>query len=353
MLHDRPAVAFYVPSVGMLDNLPDSIEEYWPWIDEAVRTRPAMLGNGDGPCTWAGPYNWTIQTFLYLRRAGFPCELSASLPDAGIVISHGDFLPPLLQPSARRFVVEIKPDRLLQCLFANVVIVQNRRDPIRRGVRRLFIDSAFVNYWPQPGLIRRNRDRGDRFENVCFVGNREQFVSDVAAVEAGLQALGLRWEMRERDRWHDYSEIDAIVAIRPLDEIAGKPRHIAAYFSPDRKPASKLYNAWLAGVPAVLSPEVAFRDLQRSHLDYLEARSVPDLISQVARLQRDPKLRQAMIANGERRAREFSAFQTTQAWQSMIADRFVPAFAAWTRSSARRRVFEQSRRVLRKLLPVL
>jgi hypothetical protein len=53
--------------------------------------------------------------------------------------------------------------------------------------------------------------------------------------------------------WHDYSTDDLVLAVRDLTE---KDALV--------KPASKLVNAWIAGVPALLGPEPAFanRDSQ-------------------------------------------------------------------------------------------
>src|SRR5262245_14056313 len=104
------------------------------------------------------------------------------------------------------------------------------------------------------------------------MGNREQFIHEVDDLELGINKLGMNWKMMPRERWHDYSNIDAIVAVRPLVN----HQHVAD--SSDRKPASKLCKAWLAGVPAILSPEVTFQDIRRSELDYLEARNVPEIM---------------------------------------------------------------------------
>lgn len=282
----------------MVATIPESVHDYWAWIHAAVSRAPAILPDGQGPCGWFGPYNWTIQTFLYLRGAGLAPRLTATLPEEGIIIAHSDFLAIQLKPSARQFVVEMKPDRALRCAYANFAIVQNPRDPIRSGIRRALTSSAAVSYWPQPGLISRRADRGGRFENICFMGNADQFIPGAETLEAELARRGLRWTMIPRDRWHDYSEADAIVAVRTATP---KGRDANA-FSPARKPASKLCNAWLAGVPAILSPDVAFRDLRRSPLDYLEAQTIPEVLEAIDRLRDDIDLRRAMAENAAARA---------------------------------------------------
>lgn len=341
-----PVVHFFVPSPSLVADLPRSIEDYWAWADPAIRRSPAPLGNGRGDCTWAGPYNWTLQTYVYLRQAGLASVLTALLPDEGIIVTHGDFLPAHLRPSARQFVVEIKPDRPLQCIHANFVIVQNRRDPIRRGLHRVLVPSAYVNYWPQPGLLPRDAGRQERFENARFVGNPEQFLPDAERLSAELARLGMTWQIVPRDRWHDYRDTDVVVAVRPRAFTNARAEY-EAYFAPNRKPASKLYNAWLAGVPAVLSPDVAFRDLRRSSLDYLEAESVSEIVDRLRELQADAALRQAVAENGRQRAREFSAEHTVLAWTGIIEQQILPRYAAWQESPLRRRWFFLSRPLLR------
>ena len=141
---ETPDVYFYVPSRELVAEVPCAIEDYWGWIDQAAHATPAPLPPGSSyagkKCTWLGPYNWTLQTFIRLREHGFPCHLTHTIPPAGIVITHSDFLPRFLRPTRQQFFVEIKPDRLLNCRFANFVIVQNRHDPIRSGIARWLIE---------------------------------------------------------------------------------------------------------------------------------------------------------------------------------------------------------------------
>ncbi len=344
-------ICFYVPSPDIVAGVPRSIGDYWGWIDGAVKRAPANLANGKGPCTWLGPYNWTIQTYLYLKEAGVRCDLTAMLPERGVIVAHGDFLPPALRPTRDQFIVEIKPDRPLQCRHANFVIVQNRHDPLRQGWARALVPSAFVNYWPQPGLLPRDVSRGDRFENVCFMGNSEQFLAETDVLETKVRKLGLSWWMPPRHQWHNYSTVDAIVAVRPLATLASLSTDVVSFFTPERKPASKLYNAWLAGVPAILSPEVGFQSLRRSELDYLEASTIPDIVAALDKLKQNPDLRRAMAENGRRRAVPFAPTQTAAAWRALIDRQILPAFGRWHRSSLRRQWLFVARRLLGRVAP--
>jgi hypothetical protein len=195
----------------------------------------------------------------------------------------------------------------------------------------------------------RADSRGDRFENVCFMGNPEQLLADSAAVEQEVRKLGLSWRLVPRQEWHDYRQVDAILAIRPVATADWTSKEIASVFSQQRKPASKLYNAWLAGVPAILSPEIAYQDLRQSPLDYLEAATIPEAMTALAGLQRDPARRRAMRDNGRLRAREFTAERTTAEWRSILERRVIPRYARWKRSRWPRVWLGASRRLLRRL----
>lgn len=92
-----------------------------------------------------------------------------------------------------------------------------------------------------------------KFERRC----RHQLCRELQlpAFAARLEALGVAFDVVHKGRaqdWRDYREADVVVAVRPFDSSL----HAA-------KPPSKLINAWLAGVPALLGAEAA-RSFRRS-----------------------------------------------------------------------------------------
>lgn len=275
-----------------------------------------------------------------------PCELVAELPDEGIVLAHSDMLPSSLKVLPSRFIIELKPDRYLKCVFANYVITQNKNDRIMRGLGRLLIDSATVPYWPQPGLIARDAKRGDRFENICFIGNTEQFLQNTSDLAREVNRLGLNWQMVGRDKWHDYSNIDAIVAVRQ----SPSNNRASPFFSLTMKPASKLYNAWLAGVPAILSPDVAYLELKKSNLDFLPARNVGEIVTALEKLKYDPALKEAMVQNGHVRGREFEACNISKIWVSLLKAEVMPKYIYWKKAGYMHKSFYIMRKMSARLL---
>jgi hypothetical protein len=123
---------------------------------------------------------------------------------------------------------------------------------------------------------------------------------------------------KDATSWHDYSRCDAVIAARDLTE-----------YDAGLKPASKLTNAWRAGVPALLGPEPAFCALRRGELDYLEVRSAADALEAVRRLKQEPGLHQAMAANGLRRGAEHNADAVAARWQEVLGGPIAEDYRRW------------------------
>jgi hypothetical protein len=188
--------------------------------------------------------------------------------------------------------------------------------------------SFFVPVWPQPGLIARDPARGTRVENVAFKGYVGNLLPELReqAFARFLAEHGMRLELDtvvDKDvshpvqtAWHDYREVDVVLALRP-----GSEREHT------HKPATKLYNAWLAGVPAILSPDLAFRELRRGPLDYLEVKTVDEAKAALLRLRTEPGLYTAMVQNGRGRGREFSPEAVALRWETLLYTTLPPLAA--------------------------
>lgn len=291
-------VSFYLPDQRALQGLdPETLDCDRDW---------EVFGTG--------VYVWVLQTFLRLRAAGAPVNLSRTAPTSGVVVAHADYVERLLAeaPAAAALtIVSTRADRPLQ-IYADLEVVQNGS-----SVEDFQI---FIPSWLQPGLIPRSPDRGVRVETVAYVGARKQLHADLAGEEwaSALDGRGLSWDLRmvafagndqlySRHRWNDYSTSDLVVALRP-----------PATWNVTSKPAAKLVNAWAAGVPAILSPELPYRELRRSSLDYLDARSGAEALEAIDRLRTDPALYSAMVENGLARAREFHNDRLNARWAEAL-----------------------------------
>lgn len=283
---------------------------------------------------------WIVQTWARLRDAGFAATLDNRVPDDGVVVFYAGDKRAVwrqLRRGQRAFLAAVRSDRH-PVGFADVEIVQNASSA--DGVR-----SLYLPHWPQPGLQPRDPARGDALRVVLFPGTPQNLASDFAASDwnAFLQARGIEFRCRYADdaaqaAWNDYRDIDALLAIRP--ESMGLVRN---------KPAWKLFNAWLAGVPAILGPESGYRELRQGPLDFLEAATPAAAMQALRRLQDEPGLYRAMVDNGLARGAEYTMEATCARWMELL-DGLASRRAAWRRPPglARRR-FRDLRARLRRM----
>ena len=312
----RAPILFFIPYQNDgIQRLPERYEDFRSWLveDEFVVGR--------------GKYTWTLQTYLSVRAAGYPCSLVQQLPERGIVVSHRDFLPVFLRPRADLFLVCIKADRN-QHSWADFHIVQNERDPLRDSADGR-ARSAALPFWPQPSLIARDPARGQRVENVAYFGRGLNLAEELRADawSAELRALGMNWRVPERPRWHDYRDTDVTVSVRSFDleSLASDPvRNV------DSKPASKLVNSWIVGVPAILGAESAYTRVRRSPLDFIEVDSMDSLRAALKSLREEPNRFRDMVANGIERGAEFAAPAVTRKWTRLFESELTERYAAWS-----------------------
>lgn len=278
----------------------------------------AQIQGADPDLDWqlfgTGVQVWVGQTYLRLKRAGYAVTLSAKVPQSGIVVTHADHVPRLLAERnlwSNLTIVSARADRPAQ-RHADFEVVQNCASS--DGERQIHIQ-----HWPQPGLIQRDSGRGVRVENVAFKGAAEEMAPSFTdgLWELMMARLDVKWhcdaaqwggnDIQYATSWNDYCNTDVIVALR---------KDMQSEYM--RKPASKLINAWLAGVPAILGPERAYRELRLTDLDYIEVTSTADAYRAIERLKNDPELYAAMVKNGQERAAEVSAQVCTDAWANLL-----------------------------------
>ena len=292
-----------------------------------------------------GERAWVLQTYLRLARAGRPVELTAAPPATGVVLFHAKQSRELLRFGERlrgNVLVGIRADNR-PSLIADLEIVQ---DPTAAdGGRR-----RFLPHWPQPGLVPRDSARGAGIARIAYKGFAANLHPDFLAPawRDFLAGLGIRWEVQAVPfagprtdvggvRWPDFREVDLVLAVRP-------PRRDGW----PSKPPTKLFNAWLAGVPALLGPEVAYRELRRSELDYAEVAGLAAAQAAVERLRAEPERYRAMIENGRRRAEEFRPGATLERWITFFETVAAPLLAGAARRPPilLRRLAGRSRRLL-------
>ncbi|MDX2212296.1 MAG: hypothetical protein SFY66_03295 [Oculatellaceae cyanobacterium bins.114] len=335
MADQLPPIYFYLPKYKKIppELLKADVLSFWKW--QSVEGRWKVMKDGE--------FAWVMQTYLRLREANFPCQLTGTLPEQGIVLAHRRSLPYGFKPTSKVLVICIEADQpshpFAQCrVVQNPTKLGNSLEVLHHDIKVSQLTSKasyFMPHWPQIGLIPRDLERGDRFENIDYFGTGDNLAPELLdhSWADKLQDMGLTWHFRSRDHyvtrnseqinsWNDYSSVDAVVAVRNFhgDDCT-------------HKPATKLYNCWHAGVPAILGPDSAFRAERKSELDYIEVTSIDDLITALSRLQWDKKLYQNMIENGKRRAQETTTQALVNRWSHFLMNVAVPAYDRWRYSS--------------------
>jgi hypothetical protein len=264
-----------------------------------------------------GEEAWVLQTYLRLARAGDAVELTSAPRGAGIVVFHAKQKRALarhLGALSQAVLVAVRGDLRGSLAVADFEIVQN--GGTADGRRRFFLP-----HWPQPGLVARDPNRGDRLSRLAYKGYLDNLHPAFRAPEwrTWLAARGIEWVCdairfegaatpRDVLAWPDFHDLDAVLAVRPPGP------------SVRCKPATKLFNAWLAGTPALLGPEPAYRELRRAPLDFLEVDSIDSARAAVIRLQEESGLYRALVDRGRERAGEFTFQSTLERWRALLAE---------------------------------
>lgn len=301
----------------------------WPDIDALGESDIARF-----PRRFVGGRNsWIAQTYVRvaatLRERGFEVRASERFIPGTLCIAHRDDANDFAGGAHRSFLVVVRADRA-PVHACDLAIIQNN---VGRAVH-----ERFIPLWPQPGLIARDPARGSALRRLAYHGR-------LGSAPAWFDSPRLRRELAQRRiafdpraaRWDDYGAVDVALAAR--DEA---PSVLAT------KPATKLYNAWLAGVPLLAMPEPAYLELRRSPFDFIEIRSEEDVLRAIDRLQRHPELYREIVQNGLRRASEFGVERTRERWLAMIEDEAVPAFVTSNVGTASRRAWHLGAMVRQK-----
>lgn len=199
------------------------------WGDIASLAEPDIARE---PRRFVGGRNsWIAQSFVRLRDAiasrGWSATAGPGFPDGAICIAHRDDVNRFTSAAHRAFLVVVRADRA-PVHACDVAIVQNGLERARH--------ERFVPLWPQPGLLARDAARGTRIERIAYHGRTRSAPSWFAdpAFRGALARRRVFFDVEGRD-WEDYRDVDIAIATR------SELKHVLA-----QKPATKLYNAWLA-----------------------------------------------------------------------------------------------------------
>jgi hypothetical protein len=287
---------------AVLAQIPTSAAEFWDWQSTAADLTP-----------YWGRYHWIIQTFLYLREAGLPVVLTNQIPDKGILLTHADCIDYGFRPTYEQYLVVMLVDREVPHPRAQVHVLHNPTQRLHLAQRHHYMPP-----WPQVGLIGRDATRGDRFETLGYFGYPVNLDPEIKKPEfvKRIHDLGLRFVIPTPANWHDFHQIDCLLAIRNFGR---NEEH-------RNKPSLKLFNAWLAGVPAVLGHESAYRHEGSPGLGYLEATSTDEILVALQCLRDQTDLRRKISQHGREAVRAYCPERTVIRWQQFIQNWVWPDY---------------------------
>ena len=188
---------------------------------------------------------------------------------------------------------------------------------------------------PQRGLAPRRQERFGCIRTVgvfAYASNVPTWVhSD--SFRAALAALGIETRLRLLEpggadpRWHDYSDVDAVLCVRTDPLGTG---HL-------RKPATKLVNAWVAGCVPLVSAEPAYLELGRPGDDCLVVSDADSVVAALRRLTTEAGRVAVMEGHVSLRAQEFARERVLQRWVDVLFDPAVPTLTRTQSASAHMR----------------
>ncbi len=283
----------------------------------------------------AGRNSWIAQTYVRLRgeleARGWTVTVGETFEPGSIVVVHRDDANDFATCAHASYLVVVRADRA-PVAACDLAIVQNRIDNAPH--------ERFIPLWPQPGLRARDASRGTSISRIAYYGRTTSapaWFSDTAFLRA-LRLRGIEFEIQSR-HLEDYRRVDVCIAAR---EDSGT---LLA-----TKPATKVYNAWLAGVPVLAAPEPAYVEVQRGPLDFIEIHDGDEVLAALDRLRADPSLFTAMAANGLERGKEFSVDATRARWLALLEEEVLPAFAMRAGELASRRLWHLSAMAAQKTM---
>lgn len=254
---------------------------------------------------WGTAENWIYQSWARLKQCGIVSTLSLKIPPLGIVFALGSSLGKKIRIPSGMCLVDVVADATPHPA-AHAYIVQNR-------IQQKYIPhSFFIPHWPQSKMIPRSPDRGSCFENIVFVGDACNLAPELQQPEWQnhlRRTLGLSFTIKSPIEWHNYSQVDCVVAIRNFSQ----SRHLS-------KPATKLYNAWLAGVPFIGGREIAYADEGSPGKNYLVATSPEELLEHLRNLKENISFRDALVANGHHQGNFYTQQKTEERWNFLLRE---------------------------------
>jgi hypothetical protein len=186
--------------------------------------------------------------------------------------------------------------------------------PSRETVRHP--GQVWLPLLPQGGLVPRDPGRSGRIERVVLKCHRDNVPEFVLQRDFGeeLAAMGVSLVVDTKPAdWPDFSACDVVLCARKRHAVFDQEDG-----SFERKPATKLTNAWVAGCIPIVMPERSYLDLARPGSDSLLAGSATAILDTIRRLRGDRSLAEHILAGSRARGEEFGQERVLGLWEDQL-----------------------------------
>lgn len=280
-----------------------------------------------------GRYCWSALPWYHLKGAGLEVSIGDEVMPGAINVAHGRFWREWsYYPASVRAIVSCDAD-WPPLPWADFQIVQNME---QLGGSR----CRWMPHWPQPGLVKRGRVGGAKLRVGYFgrIDDEREFERFRGLVED----RGFEYVHKLRPDWHDYGDVDMAVSLRflSLQRI-------------QRKPPTKLLNAWHAGVPFVCMEESGYRQVGTPGVDYLEASSLEGVVDHIVTLGEREDFYLSLVERGRVMAEVYSEKSIACRWVQVLQqiDYLSRRFGSWRRIRGESRfLIEKSKTSCRRMV---
>ena len=262
-------------------------------------------------------------------------ELASRLKMIGHEVSHGEEVP-----SGTNVVIFFKKHFLLQkkmsptifkiALKYPVILI---RSDLPTEYRLIFVpdlevmpnqslvtnaNQVFIPPIPQRGLVARDQKRRDQIFNLAIKCNPENVPSSANLILEQLKVIDQRYSLvidspeisdGSDNNWNDFSQVDISLILRPLTTVSN-----------DRKPPTRLINAWAAGTIPFVDPLPSYLELIKDGVDGFIINEPEDVASMVQKLANDSEYRAEVFANAKSRGEEFKVDKVVAEWERGIEE---------------------------------
>lgn len=313
------------PIYFVAPEVPDSIktllksERPLPSPEALAPNRPPLRG---------AQWSWIFQTFLYMKQAGLAVELvDAPVENAICVVHYATTKNTVWAPNS--FVVGVRADNA-PMRMREIEIVQS---PANLDGPTVY----WINHWPQPQIIARDEARGNRVEQISYLGGYGGISPEFSepSFKAALAKMNVSLNLCfDTTQWNNYCDTDLVLAVRN--------HHYSRLI--ETKPASKLVNTWKAGCVGLLGKEPAYAAVGCDREDYFQVETPEAVLAVVRELKQNPQRYNQVRLAGMRRYPEFSFEAIQQHWVALLTGPITEAFVQWQQANPLDRALRYPRR---------